>query len=275
MIQIRGYLYKCGNRDNKEKGAIMRIPRKYIETSFFHIMVQGINKEYIFKYENDKRKYIKILKNNKKEFRILILSYCIMNNHSHFLIHSENINELSNFMHKVNMLYAMYYNKEHNRIGYVFRDRYKLQPIKNEGHILSCIKYIHENPVKAKLCSNPEEYKYSSCTENEFENREILEKVNEILQNTIKEDKKEDFILMEEVRDKEDLCKELICNFIVQNNINTKDLKKNKKILNNIVVELNKKYGISYRVMEKYLNISRETLRIIVKKYDEGSKKDE
>lgn len=259
----------------EQKGAIMRIPRKYIETSFFHIMVQGIDKESIFNYEKDKNKYLKVLRDTKKEFDLSILSYCIMNNHSHFLIYSENINELSNFMHKVNMLYAMYYNKKYNRVGYVFRDRYKLQPIKNEGHLLSCIKYIHNNPVKAKICDNPEQYKYSSCTRNEFENKHIWQKIDELLQNTIKEDSYDDFVLMEENEDREQLCKELIYNFSLQNNIYVKDLRKNKKILKNIVVEMNKKYGISYRIMEKHLNIGRETLRKIVKRYDKEIEKDE
>lgn len=258
-----------------QKGVMMRIPRKYIETSFFHIMVQGINKEYIFNYEKDKDKYLKVLRDTKQEFNLSILSYCIMNNHSHFLIYSEDINELSGFMHKVNMLYAMYYNKRYNRIGYVFRDRYKLQPIKNEGHLLSCIKYIHDNPVKAKICDNPEKYRYSSCIKNEFEDKNLVEKINEILQNSTRKDDCNEFVLMEENENKEQLCKELIYDFVLLNDIDVKNLKNDKKLLKSIVVEMNKKYGISYRIMEKYLNIGRETLRKIVKRCEKEIEKDE
>ena len=110
-------------------------------------MVQGINREYIFKDNQTKEVYISILKNKKEEYSVEIIAYCIMNNHAHFLIFSENVNYLSKFMQRVNTSYARFYNKENNRVGYVFRDRYNSQPIYNHTQLYNCIKYIHNNPI--------------------------------------------------------------------------------------------------------------------------------
>ena len=68
-------------------------------------------------------------------------------------------------MHKVNTLYAIYFNKKYNRVGYVFRDRYKSQAIYSEKQLYTCINYIHYNPVKAGICKIASEYEYSSYNE--------------------------------------------------------------------------------------------------------------
>ena len=140
-----------------------RIRKENITTSFFHIMVQGINKEYIFNSNENINKYMKIMKETKEKTDIMILAYCIMSNHAHILIHEQNIENITKYMHRVNLLYAKYYNKKNNRVGYVFRDRYKTQPIYSEKHLFTSVRYIHNNPVKANICEKANEYKYSCC----------------------------------------------------------------------------------------------------------------
>ena len=71
-----------------------RMARKNLETSFFHIIVQGINKNYIFDNKDYKNKYINILNKYVKECKIQLLSYCIMDNHAHMLLYIEEIKDL-------------------------------------------------------------------------------------------------------------------------------------------------------------------------------------
>lgn len=140
-----------------------RVARKDFSTSFFHVMVQGINKEYIFNEEKLKDKYLELITKYEKEYNVEILAYCIMDNHVHLLIYTEDINQMSRYMHRVNSIYAGYYNYINtNRVGYVFRDRYVSEPIYKEEYLLRCIKYIHMNPVKAKMVKQCEDYKYST-----------------------------------------------------------------------------------------------------------------
>lgn len=139
-----------------------RIARKDLNTNYFHIITQGINKEYIFENKFFKEKYIELLLKFSDKYEIRILSYCIMDNHAHILLYCEKTNEMSEYMKSINTSYAKLYNHIKNRVGFVFRNRYETEPIYEIKHLLNCIGYIHNNPVKASITKKPEEYKYSS-----------------------------------------------------------------------------------------------------------------
>ena len=142
-----------------------RLARKDLKSSYCHVIVQGINKEYIFKEDYLKDAYKNLLKRNLEEIDVKILSYCIMDNHAHLLIYSDKIEYMTELMRKVNTSYAMIYNSMKNRVGYVFRDRYYTQMILSEDQLLNCIAYIHYNPVNAKMVLKMNEYQYSSYRE--------------------------------------------------------------------------------------------------------------
>lgn len=142
-----------------------RIARKSLESGFFHIMVQGIKKEKIFCKKEYKEKYIQLMKLFKEKQKIDIISYCVMNNHSHIIIYTEDINELTKYMERLNTTYAINYNKAENRVGYVYRNRFESKEIYNQDYLTKCIKYVHMNPVKAKITATEGEYKYSSYSD--------------------------------------------------------------------------------------------------------------
>ena len=74
-----------------------RKSRKNLRGNFFHVMVQGVNKEYIFEENKYKERYIKLIKNAKK-YDIEIIAFCIMDNHAHLLIYTLDTKKLSEFM---------------------------------------------------------------------------------------------------------------------------------------------------------------------------------
>ncbi len=142
-----------------------RKARNLLESLFIHQMCQGFNREYIFEERVEKLKYLSLMKKYQEKFDIDIIAYCIMDNHVHMLLYAKNINDISCFMKEVNSQYAMYYNRRKNRVGYVFRNRFTSKAIINKQQLLACIKYIHMNPVKAKMVENEEEYYFSSYQE--------------------------------------------------------------------------------------------------------------
>lgn len=141
---------------------IPRKARKDLEANFFHIIIQGVNKEYIFNEKENMQKFLKFMRKFEAKSKVIVIAYCIMNNHAHFLIYSEYFNEISFFMHRVSLNYAKYYNKEKNRCGVLFRNRYKAEPIDDIRYLANCIKYIHMNPVKAHIVDKCEDYMFSS-----------------------------------------------------------------------------------------------------------------
>lgn len=139
-----------------------RLSRKNLNTSYYHIIVQGINKEYIFDKERYIKKYHNLIINNLKKYDLKIIAYCIMSNHAHLLLYAEKTETMAEYMKSINTSYARYYNRNENRVGIVFRNRYESEPIYNQRYLLNCIAYIHNNPVKAKIVDSVERYKYSS-----------------------------------------------------------------------------------------------------------------
>ena len=182
-------------------------------------------------------------------------------------------------MKKTNTSYALYYNKKRDRVGYVFRDRYKSQVIDNEKYLYTCAKYIHENPLKAKICKNLKDYEFSSfveiykCSEPavyEHIRRFIKNKESQDLINFNEEYRKNEsddkFELLEnEEIDKQFICKSIIRSFLNNNKINLRDLRFEKALLKELVETLKIKNGISYREIERNIGINKESLRKIIK----------
>ena len=223
-----------------------RIPRNYIKTSFFHVITQGINKSYIFERAEDIKYYIKIMYQLTQEQKIKIIGYCIMSNHAHMLIEREEVKELTKYMQKLNTKYGKYYNKKYNRVGYVFRDRYRAQGIYTEKYLYNCLRYIYNNPVKAGICKNAEDYPYSN-----------YKKIDGELD--------EDYTFID-IEDDDKNIGEIIKKFLKENEMELTDLKREKRKLKELVIILKKQYNISLRNIAKELHMGRETLR---KLYDE------
>ena len=158
-----------------------RLARRNLCTSFFHVIVQGVNREFIFEKYKYREKYFHLLEEVKRDHILDILAYSIMYNHAHMLVHTEKIKELSDFMKKVNEKYAKYYNYMENRVGHVFRDRYMSESITNKKYLINCLAYIHNNPVKANIVKKCEDYQFSSyldyINENKFVNKDIIKLV--------------------------------------------------------------------------------------------------
>lgn len=152
-----------------------RIARSYTKAHYFHTMVQGIEKNFIFDNSASMKKYLDLIHLKSITCNVSILSYCIMNNHAHILIYTKNIENMTKFFRCVNTSYAIYFNNENNRVGYVFRNRYKSEAIFTLKQLYNTINYIHRNPLKANICNSAENYDYS-CYNEFFCDSEIINK---------------------------------------------------------------------------------------------------
>lgn len=246
---------------------ISREARKYEDSSFFHVIVQGINKEYIFKEEIFKNKYLEHINKFSKELNINIIAYCIMDNHAHILIMSKDIVNLSKFMQKTNSMYAKYYNYLKERVGYVFKDRFLSEPIDNKRYFIKCIKYIHLNPVKAKIVTNIRDYKYSSY--NYYLKKENIEK-NKLLKELLtNEDYKEicdcrecnkKFLDIEQERNIEENIKYGIQEYIKIKKYKIYEIFISRKILKELIRYLKIEHKIKYTETQKFFEIKRGTM---------------
>lgn len=219
-----------------------RYPRNFINTSFFHVMTQGINKSYIFNTSDDINYYIHLIYKLINDYNINIVAYCIMNNHAHILIETKSTEHLSKFMQRLNTSYSRFYNKKYARVGFVFRNRFLSEGIYSDNQLYNCINYIFNNPVKAGICSSPEQYPYSN-----------YRKINCVIDNAFS------FIDIEE--DKDIIIKNVINQFLSTNNLDFCSLKKDNQKLKELLVILKETYNFSFRRIAAELNIYRDTLR--------------
>ena len=124
-------------------------------------MERGIRRLEIFQDEFDYQVFLEILKKESEQKKCNIHAYCLMTNHFHLLAESQNV-EIGKFMKSLAGKYAMYYNHRHSYKGHVFEDRYKSCLVETDEYFLQTSRYIHLNPVKAKMTEHPEDYKWSS-----------------------------------------------------------------------------------------------------------------
>lgn len=250
-----------------------RIARTLLGNIFIHNMVQGINKEFIFETEYQKNKYLTLIRKYSIKYKILIIAYCIMDNHAHILTYSQDINKLSLFMKEMNTEYAQFYNRTQNRVGYVFRNRFASKPICSQDQLLKCIKYIHMNPVKAKLTQKEEDYLFSSY--NKYLNLNLKEnyKILEIIFNSNTDYLKKFYSIKYESLnfEKEKINLEDCLNeFLSKNNFKSNEISKNNIILKKFITYLiSNEYKFTKKELAKILNISRTDLYRKLKKGDD------
>lgn len=139
-----------------------RPPRFLLSKSFYHIMTRGNNKNVVFKYPEDYRYYLACLSRFKKELPFDLYHYCLMPNHVHMLIQTQDAHQFATFMKKINLAYFYYYKRKYKWVGHFWQGRYKSQPVGKDEYFIECGKYIELNPVRAELVEKPEDYQFSS-----------------------------------------------------------------------------------------------------------------
>lgn len=241
-----------------------RIARKDLNTSFLHVMVQGVNKEYIFNNTKYIEQYLRLIRENKAKYEFTIIAYCIMNNHAHFLVYTEDINSFGKFMQRINFLYAQMYNKKEKRCGVLFRNRYQIEPIYDIKHLINCIKYIHLNPVKARIVSKCEDYVYSSYLDYIFNKGATQSKVMinifgnkcdylELFNQTYERE----FMDIDNSYDKKYYIVEGIKEFTKENSIEIVEIMSDRERLKQLINFLKNEWGINYIDISKFFEMSR------------------
>lgn len=243
-----------------------RVARKNLRGNFFHIVVQGLNKEYIFDKEKYICKYKTIMFEKLKKVDITILGYCIMSNHAHILIFSEEIATISKYMQLLNSTYSNFYNNQEKRVGYVFKDRFYSQEILNRKHLYNCLKYIHNNPIKSGICKNMNEYPHSSYNEFLKERYIITSQSIELLfdnNNYIEQFYELHSCVYEETEifDIKDMDIETFIKMIEQEmQIKIGEVKKDKVLLEKVIKDARNFTDVSLEELAKIIKVSKSTI---------------
>ncbi len=129
--------------------------------AFYHITSRGNDRKAIFKSKRDREKFLEYLESAVLRYDAVIHAYCLMDNHYHILIETPSDN-LSQIMRHINGAYTTYFNVKRARAGHLFQGRYKSILVEIDEYAKELSRYIHLNPVRAKMVDAPEDYEWSS-----------------------------------------------------------------------------------------------------------------
>ena len=140
-----------------------RSTRKMSNTKTYHIIIRGNDKQDIFFDKQDYNKFIKEIKRTKEKYHYQLYAYCLMTNHVHLIVYDKD-NNLSKAMQSLILSYSIYFGKKYEKVGHLVQGRFLSKNVESRKYLIQLCRYIHQNPVKAKI-AKVNEYKWSSYQE--------------------------------------------------------------------------------------------------------------
>ena len=127
----------------------------------YHVMNRGNRKDQIFIEEEDYIIFLKMLKKVQRKYPFRLISYCLMTNHIHLQIQTINT-PIGQIMQSLLLNYTKYFNQKYDLSGHLFQGRFTSELIETDSYMMQTSRYIHLNPVKAKMVKMPKDYRWSS-----------------------------------------------------------------------------------------------------------------
>ncbi|MBI2474793.1 MAG: transposase [Candidatus Taylorbacteria bacterium] len=145
----------------------------------YHVINRANGRERIFKTDNDYVHFESLMLEAVELIGMRVLSYCIMPNHWHIVLYPKNDSDLSKFMMWLTTTHVRQTRVKTNSVGsgHIYQGSYKSFPIENDNHLLTVIRYVEQNPLRAKLVNKSEEWRWSSLfrrTRGNKEDKKIL-----------------------------------------------------------------------------------------------------
>ena len=127
-----------------------------------HVIQRGNYKQKIFIDNADRLKYLSYIQKYSDKDGLIILAYCLMDNHVHFVVVPEKKTSLAKTFNTAHMCYSQYFNKMIEGKGHLWQNRF-FSCVLDDAHLLAAVRYIERNPVRAKLVTKPWDWEWSSA----------------------------------------------------------------------------------------------------------------
>ncbi|MGK0182671.1 MAG: putative transposase [Halioglobus sp.] len=134
--------------------------RIHLPRSTYHVMLRGNNGKKITHQKNDFSRMCLLIQEGIERYGHSVLGFCFMSNHVHLVIRIAEV-PLSKIMQNLAFRYTRYINVKYKHIGHLFQGRFKSILVDDTQYLYELIRYVHLNPVRAKLVQKPEDYYWS------------------------------------------------------------------------------------------------------------------
>ncbi len=143
-----------------------RLPRFYVPGVPLHIIQRGNDRQAIFRDPDDLRFFLALLRRAAENHGVSIHAYVLMTNHVHLLLTPGDRDSASAMMQSIGRVYVQRFNTRHGRTGTLWEGRYKAAVVEDERYLITCMRYIELNPVRAGIVPAPGAYRWSSFRAN-------------------------------------------------------------------------------------------------------------
>ena len=143
-----------------------RKPRFYVPGAPVHAVQRGHNRSAFFFCDLDYLEYLRCLKQAADSCGCEVHAYVLMTNHVHLLLTPAHADSVGRLFQSIGRHYVRYINETYQRHGGLFEGRYKCNVIESQAYLLSCMRYIELNPVRAGMVDHPVKYRWSSYASN-------------------------------------------------------------------------------------------------------------
>lgn len=136
------------------------------QPGFYHVINRGVECRDVYLDDDDRIRFLEIIDQSAEQYDFTIHSYCLMSNHYHLLLETRDQN-LSLIMKQINSKYGIYFNRKYSRVGHLWQARFKSWFVFNDLYLMSLVKYIELNPVKAGITGKTGDYRWAMSSRTE------------------------------------------------------------------------------------------------------------
>jgi putative transposase len=128
----------------------------------YHVLNRGNGQARVFHKPGDYEAFVALFERGCERLPMRILAYCLMPNHFHLVLWPRKTGDLGRFMQWLLTAHVRRYHRHYHTSGHVWQGRFKAFPIEQDEHLLTVLRYVERNPLRAGLVKAAEEWKWSS-----------------------------------------------------------------------------------------------------------------
>jgi putative transposase len=151
-----------------------RISRGLADDSIYHVINRGNGGQVVFQKDKDYEVFVNLIKEAKIRYAVKIFAYCLMPNHFHIVVMPHQSEDLSRWMQWLLTSHVRRFHKHYGTSGHLWQGRYRSFLIQKDSHLLTVLKYVESNPLRAGLVNSANNWLWSSHRESVHKGGHLL-----------------------------------------------------------------------------------------------------
>ena len=140
-----------------------RTARASVGDMCYHVVNRGNARGEVYHKDEDYAAFVTLLGQACERLPMRVLAYCLMPNHFHLVLWPRGDGDLSRWMQWLLTAHVRRYHRHYQGSGHVWQGRFKAFPIQQDEHLLTVLRYVERNPVRANLVERAEQWAWSSA----------------------------------------------------------------------------------------------------------------